>query len=147
MGAVLFALLVAVRDAVRHRTALAAELLALRHQLLVLRQRGRRRVQVRAADRLLWVALARVRSHWRDALILVKPETVIGWNRRGFRCYWRWKGRARPAGRPALSSELIELIKTMHQANPTWGAVSNGLLLRRLRRSASVCSLTTRGFP
>jgi putative transposase len=123
MGAALFALLVTVRDGVRHRTALEAELLALRHQLLVLqRQRGRRRVQLRAADRLLWVALARVWSHWRDALILVTPETVIGWHRRGFRCYWRWKSRARPPGRPALSSELVELIKTMHQANPTWGA-------------------------
>jgi putative transposase len=123
MGAVLFSLLVTVCDTVRHRTALEAELLALRHQLLVLqRQRGRRRVQLRTADRLLWVALARVWSRWRDALILVKPETVIGWYRRVFRCYWRWKRRARPCGRPALSAELIELIKTMHQANPTWGA-------------------------
>jgi putative transposase len=123
MGAVLFALLTTVRDAVRQRAALEAELLALRHQLLILqRQRGRRRVQLRATDRLLWVALARVWSHWRDALTLVKPETVISWHRRSFRCYWRWKSGARPCGRPGLSPELIELIKTMHQANPTWGA-------------------------
>jgi putative transposase len=123
MGAVLLAFLTTACDLFRPRTALEAELLALRHQLLVLhRPRRRRRVQLRATDRLLWVTLARVWSHWRDALILVKPETVIGWHRRGFRCYWRWKSRARPCGRPTLSSELIELIKTMHQANPTWGA-------------------------
>ena len=61
MGAVLVAFLVTVRDAVRHRTALEAELLALRPQLLVLqRQRGRRRVQLRAADRLLWVGLSQI---------------------------------------------------------------------------------------
>jgi putative transposase len=123
MGAVLVAFITTACDFFRPRIVLYAEVLALRHQLLVLqRQRGRRRVQLRAADRLLWVALTRVWSHWRDALILVKPETVIGWHRRGFRGYWRWKSHARAPGRPRLSSELIELIKTMHRANPTWGA-------------------------
>ena len=123
MGAVLFAFLVTVRDAVRHRIALHAELLALRHQLLVLqRQRDERRVRLRSADRLLWVVLSRLWSRWRDALILVKPETVIAWHRRGFRCYWRWKSRTRPPGRPPLSQEVVSLIETMHQANPTWGA-------------------------
>ncbi len=123
MGAILFALLTTARDTLRRRTDLEAELLALRHQLLVLqRQRGARRVPLRSADRLLWVVLSRVWSHWRDALILVKPETVIAWQRRGCRSYWRWKSRGRPPGRPTLPREVVRLIKTMHQANPTWGA-------------------------
>ena len=122
MGAVLFALLVTVRDAVRHRVALHAELLALRHQLLVLqRQRGERRVRLRSADRLRWVVLSRLWSRWRDALILVKPETVIAWHRRGFRRYWRSQSRGRAPGRPPLSQEVVRLIETMHQANRTWG--------------------------
>jgi len=138
MGAVLLAFMTTACDLFRPRIVLHAELLALRHQLLVLqRKRGRRRMQLRVADRLLWVALARVWSRWRDALILVKPETVIGWHRSGLRCYWRWKSRARAPGRPGLPSELIELIKTMHQANPTWGAprIHGELLKLGLRRS------------
>jgi transposase InsO family protein len=123
MGAVLFALLLTVRDAVRHRIALHAELLALRHQLLVLqRQRGECRVRLRSADRLLWVVLSRLWPRWRDALILVKPATVIAWHRRGFRRYWRWKSHGLAPGRPPLSQEVVRLIETMHHANRTWGA-------------------------
>jgi hypothetical protein len=88
LGTLLFALLTTARDTPRRRTDLEAELLAPRHQLLVLqRQRGARRVPLRSTDRLLWVVLSRVWTHWRDALILVKPETVINWQRRGFRCF------------------------------------------------------------
>jgi hypothetical protein len=94
MGAVLHALLTAARDLFRRRAALQAELIGLRHQLLVLQRRhGRRRVPLRPADRLLWVALSRVWSGWHSAVILFKPETVISWYRRGFRPYWRWKSR------------------------------------------------------
>jgi putative transposase len=119
MGALLFALLTTARDALRRRTDLEAELLALQHQLLVLqRQRGARRVALRSADRLLWVVLSRVWSHWRDALILVKPETVISWQRRAFRSYWHSKSRRPPPGRPTLPREVVGLIKTMHEANP-----------------------------
>jgi hypothetical protein len=123
MVAVLTAVLTGLRDIVRRRCDLEAELLALRHQLLVLqRQRGARRVSLRPADRLLWVTLSRVWPGWRSAVILFKPETVIGWYRRGFRLFWRWKSRGRLPGRPAASCEVIDLIETMHKANPTWGA-------------------------
>jgi putative transposase len=54
-------------------------------------------------------------------LIVVKPETVIGWHRQGFRLYWRWKSR-HPAGRPSISSEVADLIRRMSLANPRWGA-------------------------
>jgi transposase InsO family protein len=62
--------------------------------------------------------------------MLVKPETVIAWHRRGFRWYWRWKSRRRAAGRPPLARDVVTLIETMHKANPTWGAprIHGGLL-------------------
>ena len=69
------------------------EILALRHQLAVL-QRQKKRVSLGAADRLLWVLLSRIWKQWRSALVVVKPETVIAWHRKGFRLYWRWKSRA-----------------------------------------------------
>ena len=60
------------------------EILALRHQLAVL-QRQKKRARLRAADRLLWVVISRLWKQWRSALVIVKPETVIAWHRKGFR--------------------------------------------------------------
>jgi putative transposase len=97
------------------------EILALRHQLAVL-QRQKKRVSLRAADRLLWVLLSRIWKQWRSALVVVKPETVIAWHRKGFRLYWRWKSRAGKCGRPCVSREIRELIRQMSKANPLWGA-------------------------
>ena len=83
MWAVLSSMFSVAADAFRRRRDLEAELLALRHQLLVLnRKRGRRRVQLRPADRIFWVALSRLWSGWRKPVIVVKPETVISWHRR-----------------------------------------------------------------
>src|SRR5499427_5878905 len=53
--------------------------------------------------------------------MIIKPETVIAWHRRGFRLYWSWKSR-HPLGRPSLSAEVITLIRKMSLANPRWGA-------------------------
>jgi putative transposase len=69
--------------ALRTRRALALENLALRHQLAVL-QRPAPRPRLRRSDRLLWVLLSRLWNGWADALLLVKPETVIRWHRAGF---------------------------------------------------------------
>ena len=57
----------------------------------------------------------------RDALAVVRPETVVRWHRAGFRSYWRWKSRGW-AGRPALPAEIRKLIREMSIANPLWGA-------------------------
>jgi len=97
------------------------EIFALRHQLAVL-QRQKKRVRVRAADRMLWVILSRVWRQWRSLLVIVKPETVIAWHRKGFRLYWRWKSSAGKCGRPRISLETRELIRRMSKANPLWGA-------------------------
>jgi putative transposase len=123
MWAVLAAVFSLVADAFRRRRDLEAELIALRHQVLVLnRKRGRRRVPLRPADRIFWVVLSRLWSGWRKSVVVVRPDTVISWHRRGFRYYWRWKSKARGRGRPKLAREVVAPIQTMHEANPTWGA-------------------------
>src|SRR5882672_5954604 len=83
-------------SAFKSRATLHLENLALRHQLGVLR-RSVKRPKLTSADRLLWAWLCEVWSDWRSALVIVKPETVIGWHRKGFRLYWTWKGSAWPA--------------------------------------------------
>jgi transposase InsO family protein len=55
-------------------------------------------------------------------MVLVKPATVIQWNRKGFRLYWRWRSRSRHLGRPKTSTQIRDLIRQMSSANPLWGA-------------------------
>src|ERR1019366_9882151 len=101
-------------------SGLLLENLALRHQLAVLKRQARK-PKLRSADRLLWVGLRRIWPHWRQALLLFQPQTIIAWHRLGFGLFWRWKSRTR-AGRPSVARELIALIQRMWQANPTWGS-------------------------
>src|SRR6476660_5604086 len=77
MMSVLISLLATLRGLVRSRAALHAEVLALRHQLLVLQRSRPRRLRLVKADRWLWVWLSRSWTDWRAALVIVKPETVI----------------------------------------------------------------------
>jgi putative transposase len=100
-----------------------AEIIALRHQLIVLqRSRKTKGLILRRADRWLWVRLSRCWSDWRSALIIVKPDTVLRWHRKGFRWYWTWKIRHGRSGRPTLSKETRDLIRTMSRMNVLWGA-------------------------
>ena len=99
-----------LRAVLLQRAALVAENLALRQQLAVL-QVSAKRARLRKRNRVFWVWLSRFWSGWRSCLMIVKPETVIGWHREGFRLYWRWKSR-RP-GRPDSQREVRELIRTM----------------------------------
>src|SRR5258708_14150986 len=115
------ALLGALRGAVRTRTDLALENLALRQQLALLRRRSTR-PQFGRLDRLLWVWLSNQWVGWREALHLVRPETVIRWHRQGFGAFWTWKSRRGRTGRPPVGSELGDLVRTMAFANPLWGA-------------------------
>jgi hypothetical protein len=71
--------------------------------------------------RLLWAWLLHLWSGWRSALIIVKPETVIAWHRRGFRLYWIWKSRQGGPGRREVSREVRDLIRQISLANPLWG--------------------------
>src|SRR2546426_8739415 len=108
----------------------ALENLALRHQLAVYKKTVTR-PKVRRSDRLFWVALSRVWAGWRQALIIVSPNTVLRWQRRRFYEHWT-KLSARPiAGRPPVNAEIKALVKRMAAANPLWGAPRiHGELLR-----------------
>jgi transposase InsO family protein len=120
MFGVIIAVLRSLGAAFQPRRQLVLENLALRHQLLVL-SRNAKKPRFRNPDRLLWVVLRAVWARWEKALVIIQPQTVIGWHRAGFRRYWRWKSRRRD-GRPSLEPELIQLIRRMWQANPTWGS-------------------------
>ena len=104
------------------RVALQLEILALRHQINVLRRSQHGRVHLRTADRLFWTWLMHLWSGWRCALAMVKPETVTAWHRKGFWLYWTWKSRRGRPGRPRVSREVRDLIRKMSLANPLWGA-------------------------
>ena len=121
MRSVIISLLVTLRASLRTRVALQLEILALRHQLQVLERTRPHRMRLTRADRLLWSWLSRVWCGWRSALVIVRPETVLAWHRRGFRLLWTWKSRHRP-GRPAVPPEVRSLIRTMADANLLWGA-------------------------
>lgn len=93
-----------------------SRILALRHELFILRRFHRaHKPQLTNADRILWAWLSGLWSSWRSALVILKPETVIAWHRRGFRLYWSWKSR-HPQGRPSLSRDVIDLIRRMSLA-------------------------------
>ena len=111
----------ATSAAFKSRAALQLENLALRHQLGVLR-RSVKRPKLTSADRLLWTWLCEVWSDWQSALVIVKPETVIGWHRKGFRLFWTWKVRHGKPGRQPVSKEIRQLIRKMSRENPLWGA-------------------------
>jgi transposase InsO family protein len=104
----------------KSRRELALENLALRQQLAVLK-RTSKRPALTHADRAFWVALSRLWTGWQHAPILVKPETVIGWHRKGFGLYWTSESRNR-GGRPPIDAEIRSLIGRMARENPTWGA-------------------------
>jgi putative transposase len=92
------------------------------HQIGVLRRSAKKRPKLTVVDRVLWAWLSGVWADWRSGLVIVKPETVIAWHRKGFRLFWTWKIRHRRTGRPTISQEVRNLIRTMSRANPLWGA-------------------------
>jgi putative transposase len=121
MRSVAVSLLLTIRVSLRDRAALQLEILALRHQLHVVNRSRPQRLRLSPADRLLWAWLSSVWNGWRAAIVIVKPETVLAWHRRGFRLFWTWKSRRRQ-GRPAIPPDIRLLIRNMADANPLWGA-------------------------
>jgi putative transposase len=122
MPEMLRAILLAPIRCVRSRRELVLENLALRQQLAALTAR-KPRPRLAVHDRLFWVILRRFWSDWRRALVIVQPETVVGWHRAGFKLYWKWISRAHArAGRKLTPKALRELIFRMAVENNTWGA-------------------------
>ena len=122
-------LLSLVPAAVRSHAQLAAENLFLRKQLALYVERQVKPHRADDATRIALVTLSRL-IEWRHLLIVVKPETLIRWHRKGFQLFWRWKSR--PRGRPRLPADLQRLIGDMATANRTWGEerIASELLLK-----------------
>jgi len=108
-------------DLFRSRAALEAEILVLRQQIIVLRRGKPFRLRFMAPDKLVLGWVCQLFPNARNALAIVRPETVVRWHRAGFRSYWRWKSSRRP-GRPVVPAEIRQLIREMSIANPLWGA-------------------------
>ena len=109
------------RSLLMSRNDLVLENLALRQQLAVL-SRTAKPPRMRRRDRIFWVWLSRLWDNWHSSLTIVKPATVIKWQRQGFKIYWRWRSRSKKVGRPRISKEMRDLIRQMSRENPTWRA-------------------------
>jgi transposase InsO family protein len=114
--------------AVRRQGALAAEILMLRRQLAMYIERGVKPRRVDPGTRVTLALLSRF-FNWRDALVVVRPETMIRWHRAGWRLFWSLKFRP---GRPTIPRQVQALIRRMGSENPTWGEerIANELLLK-----------------
>jgi putative transposase len=109
-------------DLTRSKAELVLENAFLRQQLITL-QRQVKRPTPTPRDRVLLVLLARKLSSWKQALMIVQPDTLLRWHRDLFRWFWKPKSRSRRSGgRPPLTQETIALIKHMAQENHSWGA-------------------------
>src|SRR5262245_41230295 len=104
--------------ALQSRAHLADENLFLRRQLTLYLERQVKPRRADDATRITLVALSRLLD-WRQLLVVVKPETLIRWHRKGFRVFWRWKSKT--PGRPPIPPDLRQLIAQMAAANLTWG--------------------------
>ena len=124
-----------VVDLIRSRIALEAEIWVLRQQINILRRTAPTTHAFSAIDRLIFVGLYRLSPNVRDALAIVKPDTIVRWHRAGIRSYWRWKSRRR-GGRPAVSLEIRRLVRQMSIASLLWGTPSMASCSRLASRSA-----------
>jgi len=111
----------AVTLALRGHRELVLENLALREQLIVMNRATSRR-HLQAPDWLSWIALRRLWTNWRTALVIVRPDTVVGWHRDWLRRRWIRRSRRRTNGRPLVSREVRTLVREMATANTLWGA-------------------------
>src|SRR4030095_12237189 len=117
-------------DCFKSRPQLEAEILTLRHQLIILQRQASRRPHLRWVDRALFIWLYRRWPRVLRSVSIVRPETVLRWHRQGIAAYWRWKSRS-PGGRPRIAKEVRDLIRRMSLENPLWGATKiHGELLK-----------------
>ena len=108
--------------------AIRAENLVLRRQLARYLERGIKPRRMDHATRVCLSVFSRL-FNWRDAIVIVRPSTIVRWHRLGWRIFWRRKCRA---GRPPIPPELRALIRRMATENPLWGEerIASELLLK-----------------
>ena len=107
-------------DLTRSKADLIAENALLRQQLIIL-QRQSKRPQLNNFDRIKLLLLARATPYWKQALLIVQPDTILRWHRELFRIIWRRKSKPKSQS-PRIPAETIALIRQMAADNQTWGA-------------------------
>ena len=113
-------LLETLADLIKPKSELIAENALLRQQIVILKRQVKRPACTKA-DRLLLVLLARVVRTWKQALLIVQPETLLRWHRESFRLYWKRRSKA-DSRQPKVAVETVALIKEMAKNNRLWGA-------------------------
>jgi hypothetical protein len=132
----------------RSRTELVFEIIALRHQIAVLKRSGTRRPRFGLWDRHFWILLSWWWPRWSESLMIIQPDTVKRWRRNGWTALQRYRsGGHWRGGRPKVSREVRELITRMARENFLWGAprIHGELLMLGLKVSQATVSryLTT----
>ena len=136
-----------VGDVTRSKGDLLLENAFLRQQLLIL-SRQVKQPQLKPRDRLFFVLLTSRLPSWRNALLIVKPDTILRWHNALFR--WQWRRKTKTVvkeGRPPLAVEQIRLIQQMARENLTWGAerIRGELLKLGIRCSKSTIQRYLKG--
>jgi putative transposase len=121
-----------------HREQVIVEL-ALRQQLATYDQR-KTKPRLTPLDRAFWLTLSRLWPPWRQALVIVQPDTVVRWHRKGFKLYWRWISKPGP-GRPPISPKVRALIKRLAHEN-AWGARKVHAELSKLGFTVSLATVS-----
>jgi hypothetical protein len=107
----------------RSRSELVLEMIALHHQIAVLKRSGTGRPCFSLWDRLFWILLSWRWPRWPESLMIIQPETVKRWRRNGWSGLWKYRSGGRwRGGRPRVSREARELINRMARENFLWGA-------------------------
>ena len=79
-------------------------------------------LRCQSVHRIFWILLRRLWPAWTNALVIVKPETVVAWHRAGIRLFWRLRSRPKSPGRPKIDAEVRALTRRMGKENSTRGA-------------------------
>ena len=82
--------------------SLSVEVLFLRKQLAFYEERQVQPRRLNDSARFSLILWSRL-CDWKEALVIVKPETLIGWHRKGFKLFWKWKSQA---GRPRIPENI-----------------------------------------
>jgi putative transposase len=117
----------------KSKDELVLEIIELRQQLATYKSKKEKPKNITDITRSYLVALKETWTKWKDVLVIVKPETVIGWQQKRFKKYWtKLSNKNKKSGRPSIKLEIQALIKRMASENLTWGAPKILSELRKL---------------